>query len=101
MPYKDYKREEVSELGRAIYKEKIKDLVEPMENGKFITIDIESGDYETGERLIDTSDRLHDRRPNAVCYIGRVGYPNAFRMGWRGTVSLASNGGLRRSRGQS
>ena len=39
MQYQDYKREEVSELGRAIYKEKIKRLVEPMENGKFIAID--------------------------------------------------------------
>ena len=88
MPYQDYKREEVSELGRAIYKEKIKHLVEPMEIGKFIAIDVETGDYEIGERLIDTSDRLHDRRPNAVCYIGRVGYPAAFRMGWRSTASL-------------
>ena len=101
MPNKEYKREEVSELGRAIYKEKIKHLVEPMENGKFIAIDIETGDYEIGERLLATSDRLHDRRPSAVCYIGRVGYPNAFRMGWRGTVSLTSNGRLRRTRGQS
>ena len=83
MPYQDYKREEVSELGRAIYKEKIKRLVEPMEIGKFIAIDVESGDYEIDERLIDTSDRLHDRRPNVVCYIGRVGYPAAFRMGLR------------------
>ena len=83
MPYQDYKREEISELGRAIYKEKIKHLVEPMEKGKFIVIDVESGDYETGELLIDTSDCLRDRRPNAVCYIGRVGYPAAFRGEFR------------------
>ena len=83
MPYQDYKREEVSELGRAIYKEKIKRLVEPMENGKFIVIDVESGDYEIDERMADASDRFHERRPNAVCYIGRVGYPAAFRMGLR------------------
>ena len=66
-------------MGRAIYKEKIKHLVEPVEKGKFIAIDIESGDYEIDERLIHTADRLHKRRPNAVCYIGRVGYPAAFR----------------------
>ena len=91
MPNKDYKPEEVSNLGTAIYEEKIKCLVEPVENGKFIAIDIESGDYEIGERLINTSDRLHERHPDAVCYIARVGYPAAFRMGWRGTVSLRPN----------
>ena len=79
MPYEDYKREEVSRLGEAIYKEKIKHLVEPMEIGKFIAIDVESGDYEIGERLIDTSDRLHHLRPNAVCYIWKVGYPATLR----------------------
>ena len=83
MRYQDYKRGEVSELGRVIYEEKIKHLVEPMENGKFIAIDVESGDYEIDERMTNASFRLHDRRPNAVGYIGRVGYPAAFRLGLR------------------
>ena len=78
MPFKDYQLGEVTKLAKAIYKEKIRHLVEPMEKGKFIVIDVESGDYEIDQEIIAATDRLHERRPNAATYAGRVGYPTTY-----------------------
>ncbi len=71
--------------GEQIYEEQIKHLVEPRENGKFIVINIESGDYEIDEEDIDASQRLKARRPDSVRFGARVGCKAAYRMGWRGT----------------
>ena len=75
---KKYKTGEVIDLGKEIYKDKIKHLVEPAENGKFIVIDVESGDYEIDEQHIPASDRLRERRPDAVAYAVRVGFDTAY-----------------------
>ena len=68
-----YSIDEVCDRGEKIYEERIKPLVEPQENGKFIVIDIESGDYELDDEMLVASDRLRERRPNPVEYGG---------MGW-------------------
>ena len=41
--------DEVCDRRERIYEERIKHLVEPQENGKFIIIDVETGDYEIDE----------------------------------------------------
>ncbi len=78
-----YSKGEVSDLGKKIYAEQIKPLVEPDENGKFIVIDIESSDYEMDEEMLVASRRLRERRPDSVRYGGRVGYDSAYHIGWR------------------
>ena len=78
-----YNKDEVSERGNRIYAERIKSLVEPKENGKFIVIDIETGDYEVDEKALVASRRLQERRPEAVGFGARVGYSAAYRIGWR------------------
>ena len=80
MTSKKYETGQVVDLGKAIYKEKIKHLAEPAENGKFVVIDVESGDYEIDEQIIPASDRLRERHPNAVTYAGRVGYPTTYKL---------------------
>ena len=86
MPIDDYQPGEICELGGKIYREKIKSQLPPSEKGKFVIIDIESGDYEIDEDYITASDRLRKRRPNAVNYIGRVGYKAAFHFGGSQTL---------------
>ena len=61
-----YSIEEVCGRGERIYEERIKALVEPQENGQFIVIDIESGDYEIDADSLAAEDRLQARRPDAV-----------------------------------
>ena len=85
MPAEGYTIDEVCDRGEQIYEEQIKPLVEPQENGKFIVIDIESGDYEIDDEEIDASQRLKERRPNSIRFLARVGCKAAYHLGWRGT----------------
>ena len=78
-----YDKGEVSDRGNKIYAEKIKVQVEPQENGKFIVIDIESGDYEVNEKALVASRLLRERCPEAVGFLAKVGHGAAYRIGWR------------------
>ena len=69
---------EMESRGEAIYKERIRHLVEPREKGKFVVIDVRSGDYEIAERDADASARLLERHPDAMTWAVRVGYPTAY-----------------------
>ena len=79
-----YSIDEVCDRGERIYEERIKALVEPQENGRFIVIDIESGDYEIADDGMDASRRLRERRPHSVRFGAKVGYSSAFNLGWGG-----------------
>ena len=81
MTPRKYSRDEVCERGAAIYAAQIKARVEPQENGKFIVIDIESGDYEIAEDMLDASHRLRERRPDSIRFGGMVGYAAAYQLG--------------------
>ncbi len=85
MTSKKYTNDEIGDLADKIYDEQIKHLVEPQEIGKFIVIDVESGDYEIGEDSLVVGDRLRARRPNAVGFLTRVGPDTAFHIGWGGS----------------
>lgn len=78
--------EEVAKKGKAIYQERIKPLVDPLHCGKFLVIDVDTGDYEIGERMILASKKLRERRPEAITYGVRVGFLAAYRMGGRNWI---------------
>ena len=77
----------VSKQGKAIYEERIKHLVDPLHYGKFVVIDVETGDYEIDKRDIVATKRLLERRPGAMTYGVRVGFLAAYRMGGRNWIS--------------
>lgn len=78
--------EEIGRKGEALYQERIKALVDPLHYGKFVVIDVETGDYEIGKRMKDASKVLRKRRPEAITYGVRVGFSAAYRMGGRNWV---------------
>lgn len=84
MPSKKYTIDEIGERAERIYQQQIRPLVEPQENGKFIVIDIESGDYEIAEDMFTAEDSLKARRPNAVGFGGKVGWDAPYHIGWGG-----------------
>ena len=84
MASQTYRRGEVSALGEVIYREKIRSRVEPHERGKFVVIDVETGDYELDANDATATKRLQKRRPEAVIYGLRVGYRAAYSFGGRG-----------------
>ena len=86
MPIDDYQPGEICELGGKIYREQIKSQLPPSEKGKFILIDIESGDYEIDEDYLTASNRLRERRPAAVNCGLKIGYKAAFHFGGSQTL---------------
>ena len=77
----NYTIDEICDRGEEIYRERLKHLLEPLENGKFIVIDIESGDYEVAEEELDASHRLKARRPESVRFLAKIGCRAAHRLG--------------------
>lgn len=72
--------------GKAIYEERIRDEVEPLPGniGKYISIDVDTGDWVIADNLQATTDQLHAKHPGAMLYSTRVGYPALVKMGsWR------------------
>jgi hypothetical protein len=69
---------EIAAQGEAIYREQIQSKVEPTEKGKFVVIDVETGDYEIDAGDAAATRRLLERRPSAVTYGVRVGHRAAY-----------------------
>jgi hypothetical protein len=77
----DLTDEQFVELGESIYRQQIRQFVEPAHDGSFLAIEVSSGDYELAENLQDALDRAHSRWPNSVFYLKRVGHSAAIRIG--------------------
>ena len=67
--------------GQAIYEQKIRGRVEGTAQGKVVVIDVESSDYEIDPDDASATARLAARRPGALTYAVRVGYPAMYHMG--------------------
>lgn len=81
MPNTKYTREEVAERGEAIYERDIRAQVEAECKGKYLVLDIETGEYEIDHDDLAATKRMMARCPNAVLYGLRIGYPAAYRLG--------------------
>lgn len=71
-------RDEIGRRGNEIYQSKLRALLEPQFDGKFVAIDVESGEYELADEAGDASDLLWARLPDAQILIERVGHRAAF-----------------------
>ena len=78
-----YSKEEFARRGDEIYERDIRPIVENGNEGKYVAIDIESGDYEMGADEIVASDRLLARKPDAQTWLIQIGAPTARRFGGR------------------
>ena len=81
MPYTHYTAEEVAARGEALYEQRIRLYVEATHQGNFVVIDIETGDYEIDADDLAATKRALAKRPDAVLYGLRIGYPTAYRLG--------------------
>jgi hypothetical protein len=86
MPYAKYTSEEVATRGEVIYEQHIRSQVEADHKGKFLVVDIETGDYEIDEDDLTATKRALAKRPEAVLYGLRIGYPTTYRLGGRFAV---------------
>lgn len=81
MPYADYSPEEVEARGEAIYQQELREKVEAGNKGKFLVLDVETGEYQIDEDDLEATKRALAKRPEAVLYGLRIGYPTAYRLG--------------------
>lgn len=72
---------DVTERGQALYERDILPTLDPSARGKFLVLDVESGDYEIDSSELAALKRVRARRPNARVYLLRVGFPAAYRIG--------------------
>ena len=74
--------DDISRIGHEIYETQLRPKVETEENiGKLISIDINTGDYEIGDRPLSTIQRLQARRPEAEISTERIGYNAVYALG--------------------
>lgn len=80
MPRGDYKKGEAADLGRAIYIKHIKPLMKEEDIGKFVAIDVDTGDYEIDIQVSEALHRLRVRHPDSALTAQRVGYSTPFSL---------------------
>ena len=92
MPYINCTSKEVASRGESIYRQEIRHKVDPKYKGRFLVIDIETGEYEMNADDLVATKRLLARQPNAVVYGLQIGFPTAYRIGgpFRGKMSHES-----------
>ena len=73
--------EQVSDLGERIYREKIRPTLTEADIGRFVAIDVHSGEHEIDDEDVAATIRLHKRIPDAFSYGIRVGYSAAYFFG--------------------
>lgn len=86
MPYAKYTSEEVATRGEGLYEQHIRSQVEADHQGEFVVVDIETGEYEIDKDDLAATKRALAKRPEAVLYGVRIGYPTAYRLGGRFAV---------------
>lgn len=74
---------EIVERGQAIYESRIRPLVEREHAGKYLVLDIETGEYKIDADHIAASDRAAAKHPEGLLFAMRIGHRAGRRLGAR------------------
>ncbi len=74
---------EVVRRGREIYERDIRSKVEPEFEGKFIVVDVVTGDYVIADSDSEAFDLAEERHPDGVHYVAWIGHRAPYRIGSR------------------
>ncbi len=78
-----YSKEEFASRGDAIYEQDIRLKLTAKDVGKFLAIDIETGEYEIAADEMKAGDKLLVRLPEAQIWMVRIGYAATHSFGGR------------------
>lgn len=81
MPHPRFSREEIARRGDDLYERSIHTRVKDDFDGKIVVMDIETGEYEIVDTMLEGADRLQARRPDATLYSLRIGYDAVYSFG--------------------
>ncbi len=69
-----YSNEEAARLGNDLYERLVRPKVTDEDDGKFVAIDMDTGEWEMDPDEMVAGDRLLNRLPDAQIWMTRVGY---------------------------
>ena len=78
-----YSKEEFARRGDAIYEKDILPKLAAKDVGKFLAIDIETGEYEIAAGEMKAGNKLRRRIPDAQIWMVRIGYASPRSFGGR------------------
>lgn len=78
---KTYVPGEIARRGQAIYERSIRSHLGEDDKGKFLCIDVETGDYELDWDEMMACRRARQKHPDSLFFVHRVGYRAAHRLG--------------------
>jgi hypothetical protein len=72
----------IARRGQDLYNRSIRSQVETREQiGKIIAIDLDTGNYEIDDNLLEAIDRLHSQFPDATIWSERIGFNAVYAVG--------------------
>jgi hypothetical protein len=81
VPHQEF--DEVARRAWEIYDRDLRAVVEPQHTGKFLTLDVETGDYEIDTREVEAVARAEAKRPGGGRdrFTFRIGFPYTHKIG--------------------
>jgi len=76
-----YTLDELASLGEAVLARKIRPILRAEDDGKFVAIDVDTGEYEVNEDDYTAVMSLRSRCPEAEIWLARAGFRTAYRIG--------------------
>lgn len=73
-------REELARRGDETYARRVRPLLRPDDDGKFVAVDVISGEHEIDRDDYTAVTRLHARVPGAQVWLVRVGSPTTYAL---------------------
>ena len=66
--------------GKRVYEERLRNILEPEQHGRFVAIEPESGRHFLGDSGAEALIAAHNAMPEQRFFLARVGYPAAHRV---------------------
>jgi hypothetical protein len=73
--------DELAARGKDIFDRQVRPALRPEDDGKFVAIDVDTGDYEMDADDYRAVSRLRSRKPMADVWLMRAGSPTTCRIG--------------------
>ncbi len=71
---------DTARVGSEVFDTRIRPALRAEDDGKYVAIDVLSGDYELDEDDYTAVHRLRSRRPADQVWLERAGYPTAYQL---------------------
>lgn len=73
--------DQIASRGGEFFEQRVRPKLGPEDDGKFVAIDVGTGDYEIDEDDYAAVMRLRSRNPVAEIWLARAGFPATCRIG--------------------